>query len=190
MGGASNKSPNVPGKPRMGFFGTHVSAGLLTTGVAAILWAENCHLFAFALIGLTHGLAVRSVWDCVYGMVLSGFMSLGFMALSMSGAELGYSLDPELLLPLLMAQAGASVPLRDTTAGLLCLVGNIVGILVILAVGLFFKVMFPPRLCVLELWEFLTILCAVPIAAVCTWWPADWALKTRDAMVCEESVNM
>ena len=173
-----------------GLYSTHFAAGLLTASAAlttcgAFGFEEHYGILPLALIGLTHGIAARSLQACVLGLVLSA-------TLAMAGAWAGWGIassHPGLPWPglewnwlghslaLLGSLLGAIVPLRRDPPIGAGFAGAILTPPCLIALGVILRAAFPPQLCILELWEFILILASIPVIACVTWLPVDVSLR-------------
>jgi len=177
-------------------FSAHLSAGLLTTAVACLVFSQQPAAnkwvigFGFAFIGLTDGIARRNMASCVAGFCVSYFLSSFVASLLVSSMNYpDYGLfgigwfdfqwqGSGYVLAGYAAILGASLPMffAKPSAAILTMISGTFAILVVAMMGEFLAHQFPSidMFYELSLWEYLTVLCAVPISALMVWLPANW----------------
>ena len=169
-------------------FSSHLSAGLLTTSVAAVICFGTTRSpvmvawpWAWALVGLTHGIAGRSIPHCLYGLCVSA--ACVFLAnLGPSGLQ-GMRPGPYVGFQIFLcvcALWGAVAVLWRTDLGHAGWAGLFGGTVLVIVLALAYSRAFPGRIMELERWQLLTLLSAIPVLNLCTWLPVDHILKMTD----------
>ena len=168
-------------------FSTHFSAGMLTTAAALLLcvsrpradsWALS--VYGFCIVGLTHGIVVRSWRDCLLGMAASAvYLTPFFVFCAPWGSLPPYGPIEQIALGC-MALFGAASPLRRRSLILIVFAGAIYSPVAIFAMAWGLSHVFPARLCDLELAEFVTILLSIPTISLLTWLPVDVSIRRAE----------
>lgn len=162
-------------------FTSYAAAGLLTTGLSAVLFVRVGWL-SLPLLGLTVGIATRSLSRTFTGLVCSA--GLGLILLFVVPRSTSLPPPPALdwywdvdMAVLAGCLAGAIIQLPERELQQTAAVSVVVSLLLLFVLGGMLRSMLPPELRMLEKWEYATILAAVPLLGLGVWLPVDVIAK-------------
>lgn len=167
-------------------FSSHLASGLLVVAITAVLFTQIAWL-AFPLLGLAHGVAIRSLRCCVFGLLASaGVTLLCFILMPVySDTPPPLTLDyhgPAYAVLLLGSLIGASLPLLHHKLFLTAAFSSIISVGFLVVLGLVLRRMLPTELRMLEMYDYITIIAAVPIIGAGIWWPMDRMLSSNHSI--------
>jgi hypothetical protein len=158
-------------------FNSYLSAGLLITALAAAVFVKSGWL-AFPVLGLTCGIATRSVRLTLTGLITSA--GLGFIICALVPVYTSPPQPPGLahfgstyIAAVFGASVGAALLLPHRRLVITAIIGCAFSLLALVCLSFLLRIFFPEALRVLEVWEYITIVLAVPLIGLGTWWPVD-----------------
>jgi len=163
-------------------FTSYLSVGVLVTAISALLFTK-LNWMAFPFLGLTCGLATQNLRRCLTGLITSAGFALILVVLVPA-----YTSRPEppgllhfgaiYIAAIFGASIGAALQLPQGRLVLVATMSSALSLVALVLLSLQLHAIFPEKLLVLELWEYATILLAVPVLGFGTWWPID-SMKRR-----------